>query len=752
MASMAERSASRGRTASRGRPRTGAGSGKRARASALTLYNTLSRAREPLAPLEPGRVKMYTCGPTVYRYAHIGNLRTYLIADWLRRLLEASGYRVQHVKNITDVGHMRQEMLERGEDKVIAAALAEGKTPAEIASFYTDAFMEDERKLNILPAHVFPRASETVGDMIELTRTLVEKGFAYEAGGNVYFAIDSFPEYGKLSGQVSGGLQEGVRVEADPLKRDQRDFALWKAAEPGRQLTWPSPWGDGFPGWHIECSAMAAKHLGRRIDVHTGGVDNVFPHHEDEIAQSEAAFGHRHVNHWLHGQHLLVDGVKMAKSSGNTYTTSDLEGRGFDPLAFRYLCATVHYRARMNFTYASLRAAQRALSRLRLKLREADVRVKKTAQAEGERWRRRFWAAAADDLGLPRALATAWRVGRSRLAAPIKRQLLMDFDRLLGLDLAQPAQQPRLPGQLEEMVRKREKLRRAGDYATADEIRERIIAQSFEVRDTPSGTVVAPAPAWMRRQEEISGSRDVESLLEGPAGLDFTIGVVAHQGCVELERCVSSVQRWLGSQRAEVIVVDNGFDDQCGHQLDTVAGNDPQVRVFHADHFLGSAAGRNVCLRQARGRYVLLIDTSVEVSGDVFSRLRSLLDDPTVGVVGRWGVVTHDIRSFDEATAPGDVDAVEGYLMAFRRQILQEIGLLDEKFRFYRHLDLDFSFAVRSRGYRAVVDTELPLTRHEHVDWEATPPEERERLSKRNFYRFLHKWGDRKDLILSAQR
>ena len=701
--------------------------------------------------MEPGRAKMYTCGPTVYRLAHIGNLRAYLTADWLRRLLEASGYHVIQVKNITDVGHMRQEMLERGEDKVIAAALAEGKTPAEIASFYTEAFMEDERKLNILPAHVFPRATETVPDMVEMTRTLADKGFAYESGGNVYFAVDSFPEYGKLSGQVASGLEEGVRVEADPLKRDPRDFALWKAAEPGRQLTWPSPWGDGFPGWHIECSAMVAKHLGPRIDIHTGGVDNIFPHHEDEIAQSEAAFGHRHVNYWVHGQHLLVDGVKMAKSSGNTYTLADLENRGFDPLAFRYLCATVHYRSRMNFTFASLRAAQWALSRLRLRLTEPDGRATKTARARGERLRRRFWSAIGDDLGVPRALAVAWEVGRSRLPAPIKRELLMDFDRLLGLDLVQAVHPLELPGGIPEMVREREQLRRAHRYPPADEIRERVMARGFEVRDAPGGSVVLPLPEWARAQETISASGEVESLLEGPPELDFTVGVVARDGCEELKRCLDSIQRWLGPHRAEVIVVDNGLEDECARHLDEVAHSQPQVRVFHADHFLGSAAGRNICLRQARGRYVLLMDTSVEVTGDIFSRLRPLLDDRTVGVVGRWGVITRDIRSFEEARASGDVDAVEGYLLAFRREILRETGLLDEKFRFYRHLDLDFSFAVRSRGYRTLVDTELPLSRHEHVDWERTPPEERERLSKRNFYRFLHKWGDRTDLIISAR-
>jgi len=496
---------------------------------------------------------------------------------------------------------------------------------------------------------------------------------------------------------------------------------------------------------------MDAKHLGPHIDIHTGAVDNIFPHHEDEIAQSEAAFGHRHVNYWVHGQHLLVDGVKMAKSSGNTYTLADLESKGFDPLAFRYLCATVHYRSRMNFTFASLRAAQWALSRLRLRLREPDGRATKTARARGERLRRRFWAATADDLGLPRALAVAWEVGRSRLPAPIKRELLMDFDRFLGLDLVQPVRPLELPGGIQEMVRERERLRRAHSYPPADEIRERVMARGFEVRDAPGGSVVLPLPGWARAQEAISSSGEVESLLEGPAELDFTVGVVAHEGCEELERCLNSIQRWLGPHRAEVIVVDNGLEDECARHLDEVAHSQPQVRVFHADHFLGSAAGRNICLRQARGRYVLLMDTSVEVTGDIFSRLRPLLDDRTVGVVGRWGVITRDIRSFEEARASGDVDAVEGYLLAFRREILREIGLLDEKFRFYRHLDLDFSFAVRSRGYRALVDTELPLLRHEHVDWERTPPEERERLSKRNFYRFLHKWGDRTDLIISAR-
>ena len=232
---------------------------------------------ERFVPVQSGGATIYTCGPTVYRYAHIGNLRSYLMSDWLRRLLEAQGYRVTHVKNITDVGHMRQDMLERGEDKVLAAALASGRTPQEIARFYTDAFLEDERKLNILPAHQFPRATDNIKEMVDITTTLVNQGHAYVVEGNVYFEVAKFADYGKLSGQRGTGLEAGVRVETDPLKRDPRDFALWKAAEAGRDLKWPSPWGEGFPGWHIECSAMGERYLGRLIDFHTGGVDNIFP-------------------------------------------------------------------------------------------------------------------------------------------------------------------------------------------------------------------------------------------------------------------------------------------------------------------------------------------------------------------------------------------------------------------------------------------------------------------------------------------
>ncbi len=512
----------------------------------MRIYDTLTHKKEEFTPLQAGRVRLYSCGPTVYRYAHIGNLRSYLMADWLRRLLEADGYTVHHVKNITDVGHMREDQLQQDEDRIIAAARAEGKPAAEIARYYTEAFLADEAKLNILPAGEFPKATQYVPAMVEMVKSLVDSGSAYEAGGNVYFNVSSFPEYGKLSGQRPEDLQEGDRAEPDPLKRDPRDFALWKAAEPGRDLTWESPWGDGFPGWHIECSAIVASVLGEEIDFHTGGVDNIFPHHEDEIAQSESVLGRQHVRCWVHGQHLLVDGVKMAKSTGNVYLVSDLERRGFDPLAFRYLCATAHHGSRLNFTPRSLRAAQRGLGRLRAATSAPSGRLTKKARAEGDKLRAAFWDAARDGLNIPAALAVAWSVARSRLPGAIKRELLMDFDRLLGLDLATTPPAPPVTGKVAELVRQRHQDRKAKRWDAADSIRDRIIEMGFEVRDDRPGTSVLPVPAWKLDAGNIASSADVGSRLDEVPALDFTIAVVARRGCEELQRCVSSARAWLG--------------------------------------------------------------------------------------------------------------------------------------------------------------------------------------------------------------
>ena len=725
----------------------------------LRLYNTLTRDVEELIPLEPGLLRIYTCGPTVYRDAHIGNLRSYLMVDWLRRALEQQGMKVIHVKNITDVGHMRQEMLERGEDKVIAAALAEGRTPQEIAQHYTQAFFEDEARLNILPAHHFPRASEHIDEMLQIAERLLEQGYAYEVNGNVYFEVSKFPEYGKLSGNIEAGeLLEGVRAEADPQKRDPRDFTLWKAAEPGRALTWPSPWGEGFPGWHIECSAMSTKYLGEQLDIHTGGVDNIFPHHEGEIAQSEGAFGKRYVNLWLHGQHLLADGVKMAKSSGNSYIVADIQTQGIDPLAFRYLCLTARYRTRLNFTFTSLKAAQKALLRLKNRIWEWDslpLLGDGYGEAE-EEWKTRFWEHLSNDLDLPGALALTWEMVRSPLPGQVKLRLLSELDRILGLGLEKVPEEYRTPKEIMALVEERARLRERGMYREADELRSRLDGEGYILEDTPSGSRVRPKAAWEKYLEvwrTVSSSREVSSLVGELDRGDFTLGVVACNYLSDVQRCVESALRWAQGFSVEVLVVDNGSTDDTGLWLEEKAKEDGRLRVIHTDHVLGEGAAKNVVLRQSRGRLVVLLDTSVEVVGDIYGSLNEMLSDSGVGVAGPFGLYAdEELHHFhEESEGAGDVDAVQAYCFAFRRELLKEVGLMRESFRFYRNLDLDYSFHFKDKGYRIVADPNLPLVRHEHRVWSALSEEERDKLSAKNYHRFLDKWHHRSDLLVANQ-
>lgn len=724
----------------------------------IRLFNTLTRRIEPLTPLKPPRVTMYSCGPTVYRYVHIGNLRTYLMADWLRRTLTASGYDVRHVKNITDVGHMRQDQVDRGEDKMIAAALAEGKTPAEIAAFYTDAFLMDEQQLGILPADVFPRATEHVPQMIALIGRLLASEQAYLAGGNVYFDVSRFPGYGELSGNLDdAALIEAVRVEADPLKRGPRDFALWKAAEPGRLVKWNSPWGPGFPGWHIECSAMAMHHLGEQLDLHTGGVDNIFPHHEDERAQSEAATGKTFARLWVHAQHLLVDGLKMAKSTGNAYTLAEITERGFEPADFRYLCLTVGYRSRLNFTWTALRAARRALARLRRRTWDLLMDERATDQAQSDEtrtmdsWRERFWNACRDNLRLSSALASTWDMLRDeRLSANGKRVLLDEFDGLLGLGLLDTARawpQPEsLPPTVSERLARREQAREQGNFKVSDTIRHELEAEGYDVRDTRAGPRVLPRTSPDRLAQAMSRAEQVPSLLAASDACEFSVCVYNTSWPEDTKRCVSSLLRYAGASEIEIIVLDGGTSDSDGQWLTEDLVADPRVRRLWADHVFGEAEARNATLRASRGRICVVVDGSVEATGDIFTPLRRVLSDPSVVVAGPYGLITHDLRSFTEDVGP-DVDAIEGYLMAFPRAALRRVGLMDPRYRFYRNLDIDFSFTLRQKGVkdaatdpdRAVV-VALPVVRHEHRGWEALGEDERAKRSKKNFDIFLKKW------------
>jgi cysteinyl-tRNA synthetase len=462
------------------------------------LYNTLTRRKEELRPVAEGIVRMYSCGPTVYRYAHVGNLRTFMLPDLLRRSLEYLGYRTEQVMNITDVGHLTDDTFDRGEDKMLVAARLEKKSPEEISAAYTESFLEDVDRLNIRRADHYPRATDHIAGMIELIERLVAKGHAYEVGGTVYYDIASFPAYGRLSRNTIDKLMAGARGEPDPRKRHPGDFTLWKAAGEHRLQVWPSPWGPGFPGWHIECSAMSMSILGERFDVHTGGADNVFPHHEAEIAQSEGVTGHRVVGLWMHGGLLMLSGARMAKSAGNFFRITELEERGFDPLAYRYLALQAKYRAPLNFSTEGLAGADRALRALRDRVAEW--------RGEGEvdhAFDSRFRAAIADDLDLPAAMALVAELGRSPLAAATKAATLLAWDRVLGLDLDRAPGERALPDGAAELIAERERARAAKDFARSDALREQLKSMGVDVSDRP---LKSKEPNLAARPHERKGS------------------------------------------------------------------------------------------------------------------------------------------------------------------------------------------------------------------------------------------------------
>ena len=726
----------------------------------LSIYNTLTKRVEQIETSETGVARMYTCGPTVYRDAHIGNLRTYMMADWIRRALMHQGLEVQHVKNITDVGHMRQELVETGGDKMILAALAEGKTVQEIAQLYAGRFHRDEERLNIMQAHVFPWASEHIPEMLSIVGTLLEKGQAYERGGNIYFDVPSFSEYGKLSRNTGADLLEGVRAEADPLKRDPRDFTLWKAAEPGRDVKWDSPWGEGFPGWHIECSAMASKYLGEAFDIHTGGVDNIFPHHEDEIAQSEAAFGEQHVRYWVHAQHLLADGAKMAKSTGNVFLVEELIERDFDPLAFRYLCMTVLYRHRMNFTFTSLRAAEKAMTNLRRRVwlwsREAELHANGSSHSQSAGaadYRSRFWAAVDNDLDLPSALALTWEMARSELPARDKLTLILEFDEMFGLDLHRAPTENQVTEEIVATIRERESLRERQTFDTADAMRARLSADGYVVEDAPDGSRVRPKTQMERRLDKwdaVSSSREIPSRLHEASQFEFTFLLNAYGYPEDVRRCVNGMLKHSTGHSAEVIVIDSGSTDGTGEMLEEMRRDHDNMRVIHCDHVIGDAASKNIGIKQSLGDNIIIVDGSAEIVGDILGTVAQRLSDPTVGIFGPYGLTTDDMQHFHEEVDEGDADAMQAYCMSFRREAVNTVGLMREVFRFYRNLDIDYCFQFKDKGYRVLADASLPIVRHEHRQWTELDDNQRDELSRKNFGRFLKRWGNRPDLLITA--
>jgi cysteinyl-tRNA synthetase len=456
----------------------------------MKLYNTLSRTVEEFLPINPPKVGIYICGPTVYEYAHIGHSRTYVNSDILVRCLKWLDFEPNVIMNITDVGHLTLDSS-TGEDKMEKKARAENKPILEIAKFYTEDFWQMTTALNILkPTKVTP-ATEHIPEMIELVKRLESKGFTYKTSDGIYFDTSKLADYGKLAKLDLEGMKEGWRVDKNPQKKNPGDFALWKFAAPGekRQLEWDSPWGaHSFPGWHIECSAMSMKYLGETFDIHTGGVDHIPIHHTNEIAQAEAATGKPFVKYWFHSNHLMVNGEKMSKSLGNYIRLADLIKDGYDPLAVRYLFLTAHYRTKMNFTNEALKAASEAY--LKLKSIVADwqgvkerkqLSPEKTAKIEGVT--AKFRQAIEADLNLPQALAVVWEMAKSNIPEQDKWEMISDWDQVLGLGLTNVAAKKAVPAEVQALLAQRDELRRQKKWAEADAIRQKIEALGNRVVD-----------------------------------------------------------------------------------------------------------------------------------------------------------------------------------------------------------------------------------------------------------------------------
>lgn len=438
--------------------------------------------------MEPGKVKIYTCGPTVYWYAHTGNFRAYIFADTLRRVFEYLGYKVYQVMNITDVGHLTTDD-DLGEDKLEAGARREGKTPEEIARFYEAAFFQDAAKLNILRPHIVCRATEHISDMIELIKRIEKNGFAYKTQVGLIFDTAKYQDYWRLGRLNLEEQRAGARVEVDPERKNLSDFALWITNQPKHLMQWDSPWGRGFPGWHIECSAMSMKYLGEEFDIHTGGIDHIPIHHTNERAQNFAATGKEVVHYWMHNAFLQIGEARMGKSEGNIVTITELEEQGFEPLAFRYLCLTAHYRMPLNFTREALSAAQNGLRGLRELGRNAQFWQEGNEQDWLAQAKKEFKAAIEDDLNMPQAMATVWNLVREGNRRQDRRawQILLDFDRVLGLGLKETEEENVIPADIYQMAVEREAARKAKDWTRADRLRDEIRRRGWVVEDTVNG-------------------------------------------------------------------------------------------------------------------------------------------------------------------------------------------------------------------------------------------------------------------------
>lgn len=458
----------------------------------IKVFNTLSRKKEVFTPIKEGNVGIYSCGPTVYNVAHIGNMRAYIFMDSLDRMFRYNGYKVKQVMNITDVGHLLSDG-DTGEDKMVKSAREQHKLPLEIAATITARFLADLDALNIVRPTVMPRATDNIKEMIQIVQILLDKGYAYETEDGIYYDVEKFADYGKLSGINLEEQKAGARVELNEFKRNPIDFALWKKAQPNHIMQWDSPWGKGFPGWHIECTAMSRKYLGEVFDIHTGGIDHIPIHHENEIAQSEGAFGKKTTNYWLHNEFMLYEGGKMSKSLGNCYSVTDLIDKGYSPMEFRYLCLNVQYRQKINFSFDALNAAKTAYERLtNLVLAHKDG-VATTAPEKLEEYEQQFHSAINDDLNVPLAIGIMWTMLKEEKSKDIY-ELALKMDEVTGLRLAQAQRKTEekidLPDDVQQLVEERAKARADKDWALSDSLRDQINAKGYQIKDGKEGQTI----------------------------------------------------------------------------------------------------------------------------------------------------------------------------------------------------------------------------------------------------------------------
>ena len=461
----------------------------------VQFYNTLTRQKGEFKLLEGNTVRIYSCGPTVYSYAHIGNFRAYIFMDTLRRVLQYNGYELNHVMNITDVGHLESD-ADEGEDKMEKAARKENKNPYEIAAYYTDIFFRDMGRLNIDKPEIIAKATEHISEMLEFVKKLIENGYAYETSKGIYFDISKLDKYPVLSNRKLDDQIAGARVDVDTEKRNPYDFALWIKAPEAHIMKWESPWGLSYPGWHIECSAMGRKYLGDEFDIHTGGVDHIPTHHENEIAQSKGCTGKEPAKRWMHVEFLQVDGGKMSKSLGNTYTLDQLQEKGIEPLAYKLFCYTAHYRTKLNFTFEVALSTQKALNRLREGYLKHLEGTEKLEESIVENYKKRFVEAVNDDLNMPLAMGIVWEVVRNETKSKEFAKLLLEFDKILGLDIEnsknyiEKKENIEIPEEINKLLEQRKEARENKNWAESDRIRDELKEKGYAVKDTKEGQII----------------------------------------------------------------------------------------------------------------------------------------------------------------------------------------------------------------------------------------------------------------------